>query len=325
MKKQITLLSIAALFLFGNWGFLGHRTIHQLAIYGLPDPLQGFFYANSEYMIRHSVRADVRRKDDPTEATKHFIDLDVALLKNKKIPGQWNDAKGMFSEDTLRKYGTVPWEIIHNYRLLVEAFRQKDKENILFYAADLGHYVADAHVPLHTTENYDGQLSNQNGLHSLWESTVLEIELNNYNLYQQRTVRYVSNPEKTIWACIRQSQRMLPLVFKAEIEASEGFSDEQKFKIQVRNGVKTKRFSGDFAKAYSLKLGSTVNNRLLEATATVSDFWYSAWIDAGKPDLSSLYGNTEQAKLSEELTAWRNNELIKLKLLKARQNTNSTE
>ena len=39
--------------------------------------------------------------------------------------------------------------------------------------ADLGHYLADAHVPLHTG-NYSSQRTNQTGIHALWETHNVE-------------------------------------------------------------------------------------------------------------------------------------------------------
>ena len=47
-------------------------------------------------------------------------------------------------------------------------------EDVLRTAADLGHYLADAHVPLHTTGNYNGQRTNQTGIHALWETHNVE-------------------------------------------------------------------------------------------------------------------------------------------------------
>jgi hypothetical protein len=42
--------------------------------------------------------------------------------------------------------------------------RKTKKHEILFIAADLGHYIADAHMPLHTSDNHDGQLTDQKGI-----------------------------------------------------------------------------------------------------------------------------------------------------------------
>ena len=307
-----------------SWGFLAHKTIHQIAIYSLPKKLQLFFFKNVDYLVYNSVRPDVRRKDDTSEATKHFIDMDAPIFGKTpldSIPKTWNDAVKKYSADTLRKYGTVPWEVIKLQEKLTNAFRNKLKDSILYYAADLGHYISDAHVPLHTTINYDGQLSNQRGLHSLWESTVPEMNLENYNLYQNHKARYLKDPLSVIWVKISESNVMLKRVLSEEINASEGFTDERKFKRSERFGAMRKNYTGEFAKAYALKLENTVNNRMLEATKTVSDFWFTAWVDAGCPDLSDLQviSNEDKNKLKSEKKIWKHNELIKNGLLQARK------
>ena len=209
MKKLfITSSAIVLLVALGSWGFLAHRTIHQISIYSLPKPLQLFFGSEMDYMVYNSVRPDVRRKDDPKEETKHFIDGDAPVFGKEgldNIPEKWEDAVKKYSEDTLRKYGTVPWEVLWLKDKLTNAFKNKQKDSILYYAADMGHYISDAHVPLHTSYNYDGQLTNQKGLHSLWESTVPELHLDTYNLYQKHKAHYLKNPQAEIWKVARKS------------------------------------------------------------------------------------------------------------------------
>jgi hypothetical protein len=307
-----------------SWGFLAHKTIHQLAIYSLPKKLQTFFFKNVDYLVYNSVRPDVRRKDDPSEATKHFIDIDAPIFGEHSLdsmPKTWDEAVIKYSADTLRKYGTVPWEIIKLQEKLTNSFRNKLKDSILYYSADLGHYIADAHVPLHTTVNYDGQLSNQRGLHSLWESTVPEMNIDTYNLYQNHKAKYVKYPIEVIWQKIRESNIMLEKVLSDEILASEGFTDEKKFKRSERFGQMRKNYTGDFAKAYALKLGNTVNERMLDASRTVADFWFTAWVDAGCPDLSDLQAvnDEDKSKLKSEKKFWKNNELLKNGLLQAKK------
>ncbi len=307
-----------------SWGFLAHKTIHQIAIYSLPKKLQPFFFKNEDYLIYNSVRPDVRRKDDPREATKHFIDIDAPIFGKyplDSMPKTWEEAVTKYSADTLRKYGTVPWEIMKLQEKLTNAFRNKLKDSILYYSADLGHYIADAHVPLHTTVNYDGQLSNQRGLHSLWESTVPEMNIENYNLYQNHKAKYLKKPLETIWVKIRESNMMLEKVLSDEIAASEGFTEDKKFKRSERFGQMRKNYSGDFAKAYAVKLGNTVNERMLDASRTVADFWFTAWVNAGCPNLSDLQivSDEDKAKLKSEKAMWKKNELIKNGLLQAKK------
>ena len=161
-----------------SWGFLVHRTVTQLAVYQLPDPMKSFFFSNMSYLVKNSVRPDLRRNEDSTEAPKHFIDLEAfGDSAAWKLPVKWVDALRQFRIDTFFKYGYVPFHIVQLKEKLSHAFSIGNKDSILFYAADISHYIGDANVPLHTTLNYDGQLTNQKGLHSLWESTIPELEL----------------------------------------------------------------------------------------------------------------------------------------------------
>ena len=311
---------------FSSWGFLVHRTIHQLAVYELPKPMQSFFYKNMNYLVENAGRPDQRRNQDSTEATKHFIDLEAfGDSAAWKMPFKWDDAVKIFTKDTLLEYGYVPYHIITMKNKLTSAFRSLNKDSILFYATDLAHYIGDANVPLHTSLNYDGQLTNQHGLHSLWESMVPEIEIEQYNLYSHHKANYLSDPEQTVWDCIRRANKLLPDVFGKEIEATKEFVDSTKFRTQMRRGKEVKSFTSAFAKSYSKLLGQTINDQLLNSAMMIADFWYTAWVDAGKPDLSSLLSKPFEKKdkdaLKQEYKAWKNNELIEKKLLLSKKQT----
>ncbi len=326
MKNRLFRLTflLIVFVVFSGWGFLVHRTTHQLAVYQLPKPMRSFFYSNMNYLVEHSVRPDQRRNQDSSEASKHFIDLEAfGDSAAWKMPLIWNDAVKRYTKDSLLEYGYVPYQVIVTKHKLTEAFRSGNKDSILFYAADLGHYVGDANVPLHTSLNYDGQLTNQKGLHSLWESMIPELEIDQYNLYSKHKAKYLSDPEQAIWDCIRRAHTLLPDVFGKEIAATKGFVDSTKFRVQVRRGRESKSFTTAFAKEYSKQLGKTINEQLLYSAKMIADFWYTAWVDAGKPDLSQLstkpFGDKVKDDLKNELKAWRNNELLKKKLLISRK------
>lgn len=82
------------------------------------------------------------------------------------MPLYWKDAVAKDTEDTLNAYGIVPWYVVKELEMLTSAFKKATSASELL--CDLGHYVADAHVPLHTTENYNGQKTNQIGIHGFW-------------------------------------------------------------------------------------------------------------------------------------------------------------
>jgi hypothetical protein len=320
--KRLVVLSTAIIvtIVSSGWGFLVHKTTEQLAVYELPQPMQGFFYKNLEYIVYNSVRPDVRRNTDSTEAPKHFIDLEMYGDSSAwNMPCLWDDAVKKYSADTLYAYGYVPYVINAMQQKLTAAFKSGNKDSILFYAADIGHYIGDANVPLHTTVNYDGQLSDQKGLHSLWESTVPQIEIANYTLNTNHKASFVSDPEKTIWIAIRNGNKLVPDLLAKEKEVSKQFTDSTKFRVQMRRGKESKSYSSEFAKAYAASLKNTINDQLITSANMIADFWFTAWVNAGKPDLSKItnWSDEDSKKLNIELEAFKTNKLINQSLLQS--------
>ena len=323
MQKRNSFLYIggllAVLVVCGSWGFLVHRTVNQLAIYELPGNLRGFFFQNMDYMAKNAPRPDLRRNQDSAEATKHFIDLEMyGDSAAWKMPMEWEEAVRRYTKDSLLKYGYLPYLIMRVKDSLTTAFKTRNKDSILFYAADLGHYIGDAHVPLHTTVNYDGQLSNQRGLHSLWESMIPELEIDKYDLSSSHKAKYLDHPEQQIWNAVRQSFVLLNDVFQQEREASKNFTDSTKFRIQVRRGREVKSYTPAFASAYSKRLGKTINQQLIRSADLLADFIYTAWVDAGKPNLTTIT-KAEKKEIKKQFKAFRRNELIRDSLLIARK------
>lgn len=313
-----------------SWGSLVHKTVHQLAIYQLPDEMRPFFYAHADYLIKNATRPDNRRNQDSTEATKHFIDFELyGKDAAHTMPFNWNEAVAKYNEDTLKKYGYVPYVVIDMQKKLTHAFKMGLKDSILFYAADLGHYIGDAHVPLHTTENYDGQLTNQKGIHSLWESMVPEIELEHFNLYTTHKATYIKNKEAAIWGVLRKSYSLVKDVLEKEIEVTQIVGADKKYRIQMRRGKEVKYYTSEFAKAYYQVLKSSINEQLLSSSQMITDFWFTAWVDAGKPNLTKLFNESlseeKQKNLENELQSFKNNSLLKDKLLKAKEKAKEEE
>lgn len=315
-RKGIALVIICLLLLCGSWGFLMHRTISQLSVYQLPAEMQPFFSQNLEYLVKQSVRPDERRNADSTEATKHFIDFEAyGADAANTMPVDWNAAVAKYTKDTLLKYGYVPYWVMVMKERLTAAFRAGNRDSILFYAADISHYIEDAHVPLHTTINYDGQLTNQKGLHSLWESMVPELTIETFNLKGDKKASYLKHPQRAIWKAVRQSFALVPEVLNAESEITKVFTDSTKYRVQMRNGREVRSYTRDFALAYAKRLEPTINKQAIRAANVVADFWYTAWVDGGKPDLNNLltkkWDAESQEKLRNEVNAYRKNELLK--------------
>lgn len=317
MKRFVLLSLLAAVALIGSgWGFLMHRTTTQLSVYQLPTEMQPFFHRNLEYLVKNSIRPDQRRSTDKTEEFKHYIDLEgYGPNAVNEMPLTWDAAVARYTSDSLNKYGYVPYWVVEMQKRLTAALRKRDRDSVLFYAADLAHYIQDAHVPLHTTLNYDGQLTNQKGLHSLWESTVPELFLAQYDLEGRNKARYVKQPAKEIWKVVRQSFALVPDVLRIEREVSVSFVDSTKYRVQLRNGREVRSYSTAFARAYGQRIQKTVNNQALRAANLLADFWYTAWVDAGKPDLTALlqkqWEPADEEQRVKEVKAYRKNQLLK--------------
>jgi hypothetical protein len=275
-------------------------------------------------VVKKSVRPDQRRSEDREEAPKHFIDLELyGDSAAWKMPLRWKDALKKYGKDSLAKCGYVPYYVVTMKERLTAAFRSGNKDSILFYATDLGHYISDAHVPLHVTENYDGQLTKQKGLHSLWESMIPEIEIKQYDLRGRHKAKYLKHPERAIWKAVRQSYKLLHDVFEEEKAVTRSFSESEKYRVQMRNGKEYKSYTSAFAKAYSARLGATINKQLISSANLVADFWYTSWVDAGCPNLNKGLALDENKKekdeLQMEMEAFKKNKLIEKKLLIAKQ------
>lgn len=323
MKRKLIFTAVLAsiFILLGSWGFLVHRTVNQLAIYQLPRKMQSFFFTNKDYLVYNAPRPDQRRNTDKDEGHKHFIDMEYfGPHPFDSVPPLWKDAITKYSLDSMKQYGTLPYAVIATQQKLTDAFKSRNRDSILFYAADIGHYIADAHVPLHTSANYDGQLTNQQGMHDLWETTVPEIVFSSYDLGSRHRARYLTHPVETIWNIIEHSHTLLPEMLAKEKEVSKNFTDSTKYRWQERWGKMRRFYTAPFAKAYSEALGSSINEQLKASAEHIADFWYTAWVDAGKPDLSGMLTKPfRKTEYRQERKAFRNNKLLKDNLLISKQ------
>jgi len=227
MKKRLAILFLLFfwLFLSSFWGFFAHQRINRLAVFGLPPEMIGFYKANIQYIIEASVNPDRRRMAVVDEAARHYIDLDhfgdSALYK---MPRFWKDAMELYSEDTLKNYGVVPWHINVMYYRLKDAFLLRDPEQILRISAELGHYISDAHVPLHTTENYNGLRTGQEGIHGFWESRLPELFSDEYDFFTGKA-EHIKVPQLAAWRAVESAHVQLDSVFKIEKRLTAKFGE----------------------------------------------------------------------------------------------------
>lgn len=301
LKIMLVVLFVGTITSALAWGFWGHQKINNKACFTLPEELFGFYKANIDFITIHAVDPDKRRYSDPEEAPRHFIDLDrYGEHPFDSLPRYWKDAVAKYGEDTLKAHGIVAWHIPLMLSRLTQAFKERNYERILKLSAELGHYVGDAHVPLHCTRNYNGQLTGQHGIHGFWESRIPETYGDNYDFLVGKAI-YINNPSEYTWNILRASYSAHDSVLNLEKELNSKFPADRKYAFEEKGNQLVKVYSLEYTKAYNALLLGMVERRMQEATLAVGSFWYTAWVNAGMPDLNTTTNYTMSDQMQIEL------------------------
>ncbi len=298
------------------WGFYAHKKINYLAVFLLPPEMMGLYKQHIEFISEHAVDPDKRRYAIPEEGPRHYIDIDhYGKYPFTELPRRWNEAIAKFTEDSLMQFGIVPWWVQTILLRLTDAFKEKNLARILKLSAEIGHYIADAHVPLHASSNHNGQLTDQKGIHGFWESRVPELlaEKNQasdgWDFFIGKA-EYIKTPGDFIWQRVLESAAASDTVLLYEKELSKSFSPDKKFAFEDRNGVTIRQYSSAFSIAYDKKLNGMVERRMRQSIYAIASFWYTAWVNAGQPDLKKLSNKeltADDLKEFESLNiAWKN-------------------
>jgi hypothetical protein len=243
----------------------------------------GFYKHYIEEITEKSVNPDRRRYIDPEEACRHYIDLEYY---GDSIPQYLDEAIKKYTEDSIKSWGMIPWHIQKMKNYLTRAFLDQNVSQIIRLSIDLGHYIADAHVPLHTTINYNGQLTGQYGIHGFWETRLPELFFQEYDLFTG-SAEYIDNTQQEIWKVIHSSHSAVDSVLTIEKKLSKSMG-KNKFSIEEKNGISTKVYSKSFSTEYHGHLNGMVQRKMKESIKMIGSFWYTCWVDGGQPDLNKL-------------------------------------
>ncbi len=271
------------------WGFFAHKKINYLAVFLLPPQMVILYKPNIEFLSEHAVDPDKRRYAVAAEGPRHFIDIDnYGKYPYAALPHNWKDAVEKFGEDSLIANGIVPWHVQIMMNRLTKAFKEKNFSSIMKNSAEIGHYISDAHVPLHASSNHNGQFTNQQGIHGFWESRIPELLADKQFDFFIGKAEYIKNPGTFIWNRVLESGKEADSVLAFEKELSLQFPGDKKYAFEKRNNIIIKQYSSGYAIAYNNKLNGMVERRMRQSIFAVASFWYTAWVNAGQPDLSDL-------------------------------------
>ncbi|MBC7885285.1 MAG: hypothetical protein H7X99_07405 [Saprospiraceae bacterium] len=190
--------------------------------------------------------------------------------------------------DHFSEHGIVPYHLESMMSKLTRSFENKDYANILRYSAEFGHYLSDAHVPLHTTTNYNGQLTNQVGIHAFWESRIPELFAEREYDFFVGKATYIENPKEYFWDIIIKAHGHLDSVLQVEKRLSKVFDSDRQFCFDERLNQTIRIQCPEYAEAYSSALGSMVEEQMRSSIHAVGSCIYTCWVNAGQPVLAEF-------------------------------------
>lgn len=259
--------------IFISWGYQGHYKISGESKKSFNEEMTQFMEWAS-LLAEHASDADDRKDTDPNEGPRHYIDIDnyPFFAEQGRIPQTWDSVVEIYGESFVIDQGILPWATKTTYDSLVKCFLRRDWDKAVLFASDLGHYVADGHMPLHITMNYNGQFTGNTGIHSRYESSMINTFISQIN-YEGQQISFIPDVNEYIFSYLYANYVFVDSVLAADDYAkvvSGGSTSSYAYKEALWN--KTKNFT--------IPLFSSASHSLAE-------LFYSAWVEAGKPDINA--------------------------------------
>ncbi len=273
LRFFLIVLLLPAGFIY-SWGEKGHAVINTNAVEILPAEMNSF-KVWKDYLAQHASDADIRRKTDKTEAPHHYIDIDYykEFLNGNMIENK-EELISKYGDSIVTSKGTLPWSTLETLNKLTEAFKEKNRDRILIYAADLGHYVADGHQPMHTTENYNGQLTDQKGVHFRYEVTMVDKHIDTLEqIIDSSNVNYIESPLKMIFKYISNANTVNDVLLQGDKLAHKESSSTE---------------NDDYYRIFWFRTAYVTKMQFKTAEEDLASLLYTAWVNAGKPPFSDI-------------------------------------
>lgn len=263
----VLLYAVSPLF---AWGRAGHILVSRAALQDLPPELAPWFKGQEDFFQEHSSDPD-HWKSDRKEGPRHFIDAE-RYGGPEAVPLDVQEALGQVGASSFAKGGQVPWVIQDRLRDLIDAFKKGDPKQVAFLSSVLGHYIGDLHVPLHTTGNFDGQETGQRGVHSRWETGLVERFASAETLEVQRATL---EPDlfHAPWRWMQEAHSLVPKLLEDDRMADRTSPEGARGKVRREA----------YWMIFRAQQGPVVQRQLSRAGLHLAQMILYAWALAGKP------------------------------------------
>jgi len=267
----ILILSIIIVISSG-WGGTGHWKISSGTSLFF-NAAMAEFHAWTDFLADHASDADYRKDEDPTEAPKHYIDIDnyYSFVLTGRIPQTFDSVLSLYGSSFVYDNGILPWATETTVNAIQQRFQNRDFEGAKILAADLGHYVADGHMPLHITRNYNGQFTGNDGIHSRYETSMVNAFIDEIQ-YDGDSIQLVPDVNAYIFQYLYENYTLLDSILNADNYAKTvaGSTSSQAYKQALWD-----------------KTGAMTIELMKRASHAITELLYTAWVNAGSPSLSA--------------------------------------
>ncbi|MCF7796347.1 MAG: T9SS type A sorting domain-containing protein [Lentisphaeria bacterium] len=272
-------------FFLNGWGWGSHRYINEHALDYLP-PEMAFFQSQRDFIREHSVDPD---QSDNRPGYWHYIDIDYyPEFFQGTLPTAFADVVALYDYNTVIDQGTVPWAIMIEMDSVSTLMAAGEWAMAWQAVADLGHYVADSHQPMHLTLNYNGQLTGNYGIHSRYETTLINPRLDALPL-PTGMGSYWESPLDSVFGYIGEIYPYVDMVIEADDAAS----------------AVDPNYNNTYYTMMWEALDEITTDAIHSAILDLANIWYTAWIDAGSPYPPGM-GTAEDHAIPMEFTLQQN-------------------
>ncbi len=252
------------------WGPNGHRLIANKAVDTLPADLRAFFESSRNFIVQHSTDPlDWLAKNPTAERRNHYLMLDrYGRFPFEALPRSYKAALSKFGKSKLDANGVLPWQVGVYSEKLTNALRARNWDETRMMAALLAHYVAEAHDPFNTSENFDGKLSGQPGANLRFGTSLVD-RFSAFFPMRPNDASYISDPTDRAFDACLTAHSWLEIVLLADRRARKGLSD----------------YTDEYYDRFYNQAGAVVFRQLSDAATDVGSYWLTAWKNAGQPQL----------------------------------------
>jgi hypothetical protein len=314
-KITFTLITLSLWLILSSWGSVGHWKINHHAPASFPAGMDFLRASWTTILADNASVADDRKQWDNSESAKHFIDIDNynEFILYGKIPMTMDSVKNIHGLTFLMENGIIPWATIAAFDSVKACFQRNDFSKASLFAADLGHYVGDGHMPLHITRNYNGQYTGQIDVHSRYETHMIGT-YNNLITYTDDPAQFIDDVPGFVFTYLYHDY-----VYKDSVLLADEYA----------TSVAGNTYSSTYYQALWDRTGVFTTALFKHASWALASLIYTAWFEAGMPNaipqltpdpsiLGQNFPNPCQDITSIPLEIKGNNETVTLKVFDGR-------